>query len=211
MWVFRLSVRNSKYPKSKSCPRIDSEKIRRYERDVIPLSAEENKVYNPDNDKIFLKLKNELFEHGRLRQGWGYQWNDLKLDLTQSGNIWIENYIKLGWKIWGNHIPVEDACGRWNTLKHMVKMDIEDIVFIPRICDESKFTVATVCIQYSFQPMKDYYDFANVIEVKNIKEYSYEEHFPPKTFNPYQTPINQIKDHHQIFNSMGQFLEESYL
>ena len=216
MWVFRLSVGNSKNPKSKSCPHVDVERISGYKQNVPPLyedkeAAEESKVYDCDDEVKFSLLKKELFEYGRLRQGWGYQFEDRQLDLNKSGKIWIDNYIYLGLRLWGEDISIEHACGRWNLLDRMTKMEIEDIVFIPRIRDKSKFTVATVCKKYFFQPMEDCFGHANVIGVKNIKEYSYKEHFPAKTFNPYQTPINQIKDHHQIFDLVSNFIENSYL
>lgn len=229
VWVFRLSVANSGNPKSRICPRVDVQRISEYRRKVRPLEEDEEKieaieefddeaieVYDYDeieefDDEEFSFLKSELCEHGRLRQGWGYEFEDMNLDLDQPGNIWIENYMMLGWRMWGEKISTKNACGRWNILKRLTKMELEDIVFIPRIRDESKFTVATVDKKYFFQPMEECFTHANVIGVKNIKEYRYQEHFPAKTFAPYQTAISQIKNHHEIFDLVSGFVEESYL
>ncbi len=213
LWVFRLSVGEGGNPKSVICPRVDVKSINEYRRDVLPLEEDEKDVEEIEvtYDEIFSFLKSELFEHGRLRQGWGFEFEGINLDLNQSGNIWIENYMKLRWRLWGEKISTQNACGRWNILERMKEMEIGDIVFIPRIRDESKFTVATVEQKYFFQPMENYFGHANVIRVKNIKEYSYEEHFPAKTFNPYRTAISQIKNKHKNYNSVSDFLKEYYL
>lgn len=231
IWVFRLSVGKSGNPESTVCPRVDLKSVSEYREKIIPL--EEDEVEIPleedleeieeieviedgeeyDNDIFNFKfLITELFENGRLRQGWGYEFEDMNLDLNQPGNIWIENFLKLKWRLDGEKIRTKNACGRWNILKRMKEMEIGDIVFIPRIPDESKFTVATVDKRkYFFQPMEEYFRYSHVIGVKNIKKYSYEEHFPAKTFAAYQTAISQIKNHHKIFDLVNGFVEESYL
>lgn len=210
LWVFRLSVGNGGNPKSAICPWVDVKSVNEYRRDVPPL-VEEGEDTEEIHNEIFSFLKSELFENGRLRQGWGYEFEGIDLDLNQSGNIWIENYMKLRWRLWGDKISTKNACGRWNILERMKEMEIGDIVFIPRIRDESKFTVATVDKKYSFQPMVKYFGHANVMGVKNIKEYGYEDHFPAKTFNPYRTAISQIKNNHINYNQINDFLSDLYL
>jgi|GEM_PF-4226125 len=233
IWVFRLSVSDSGNPKSIICPRVDSRRINEYKRNVRPFEEDEEKIEeivddeieeivdyddieivddDEENDnEIFSFLKRELFDHRRLRQGWGYEFENMKLDLNQPGNIWIENYIMLVWRLWGEEISTKNACGRWNILKRMKKMEPGDIVFIPRIREVSNFTIATVDKKYFFHPVKESFTHANVIGVKNIQEYSYEEDFPAKTFAPYQTAISQIKNHHEIFDLVSNFVKESYL
>lgn len=212
LWLFRLSIEEGGNPRSKICPLVDVQKINEYRGNISPLEAEEeSKLQNNDEEYISF-LKKELFEHGRLRQGWGYKYEDMDLDLNQPGNIWIENYIMLGWRVGWGKIPRKNACGRWNILKLMKDMRIGDIVFIPRIRDEDKFTVATVDKRkYFFQPMKEYFGHAHVVGVKNIKEYSYDNHFAPKIFVPYQRAVCEIKKGHQNFKTLSNFINKYYI
>lgn len=218
IWVFRLSVTKSGNPKSKKgCPLVDVQSISEYRRNVLPLKLKEydkemEEIEEVSNDEIFSNLKSELFEHGRLRQGWGWEFDGMSLKLNQPEKIWIENYMKIIDIRENETIPKENACGRWNILKRMTEMKKGNIVFIPRIPDESQFTVATVDNrEYFFLLMEECFDYGNVIGVKNIKKYSYGEHFPAKTFSPYQSAISQIKNHHKIFELVGDFVEEFYL
>lgn len=230
MWVFRLSVTESGDPKRNICRNVNPQRIRDAlslenevvdleENEYIDLDELEEDEYDEEDEyyqKRFLFLKAELFEHRRLRQGWGYEDKDRNLNLNlpvKPNNIWVENFIIL------NNMPMDkksdaensmkSACGRWNILRRMKKMEIGDIIFIPRIPYPDKFTVATVNEKYSYQPVEEAYDYANVIGVKNIKKYSYGEYFPPKKFNPYRTAISQIKEHHEAFD-LCDFLESTY-
>ncbi len=136
----------------------------------------------------------------------------MDLDLRKSGNIWIENYMNLLWRLDREKIPIEKACGRWHILERMTEMKNEDIVFIPRIPDESKFSVATVDeTEYDFKPLKGHFGYAHVIGVKNIEKYSYNKDFPPKTFNPYRNAISQIKEGHENFDMVNDFLDNNYI
>lgn len=228
MWVFRLSVTESGDPKRDICRNVNPQRI----LDALSLEKEaldddENEVVDDneleedeydeedeDDQKKFLFLKTELFDHGRLRQGWGYEDKDRNLNLNlpvKPNNIWVENFIILNNMPMGEKSDEENslksACGRWNILRRMTKMEIGDIVFIPRIPEPDKFTVATVNEKYSYQPVEE--DYSHVIGVKNIKPYSYGEYFPPKKFNPYRTAISQIKEHHEAFD-LCDFLESTY-
>lgn len=139
MWVFRLSVEKSGSPKSTVCPLVDVQSTREYRRNVLPIKLKEyyeenEEIEEVSNDEIFSILKSELFEHGRLRQGWGLKFGTISLDLNQPGKIWIESFMKIidiGENEKEETIPQENACGRWNILKRMTKMEKDDIVFIP--------------------------------------------------------------------------------
>lgn len=227
LWVFRLSVTKSGDPVSDRCPAVDPQKI----SDLISLKLKEEDVGAEDlegfeieevdeedlesdeeefDDEELLFLKTELFEHGRLRQGWGYEFKGIDTDLAKPRNVWIQNYIALNRIFWNEETPEENACGRLNILRRMNKMKEGDIVFIPRIPDSDKFTVATVNEdEYYFQPVEESFTHANIIGVKNIKAYIYEDHFPAKKFNPYRSAISQIKDHHKAFDLCG-FVDRVY-
>lgn len=215
MWVFRLSATESGDPKSIICPYVNPQRIRKArdddENEGVDYDESEEEEY--DQKRILIT---ELFKHGRLRQGWGNKNKDRNLNLNlpvKPNNIWVENFIIL------YNMPMDkkndaenfmkSACGRWNILRRMKKMEIGDIVFIPRIPDPDKFTVATVNKEYFYQPVEEDYTYANVIGVKNIKKYSYGEYFPPKKFNPYRTAISQIKKDHEAFD-LCDFLESTY-
>lgn len=209
IWVFRY-LGKSGNPRSTVCPHVDLGRVREYRQRVLPIKgSEDNEDYYED---IFPILKSELFDHGRLRQWWGFKFEKMDLNLKKPGKIWIENYMNLLWRLNGKKIRPEKACGRWHILERMTKMEIEDIVFIPRIPDESKFTVATVDEKkYFFKPLKGHFGYAHVIGVKNIEKYSYNKDFPPKTFNPYRNAISQIKERHENFDIINNFIENNYL
>lgn len=209
IWVFRY-LGKSGNPERDACPHVDLRSVNEYRRKVVPKKRDEE-IAEYEKD-VFPILKNELFDHGRLRQWWGYESEKMDLDLKQKGNIWIENYMKLVWRLEGIKIPIGKACGRWHILNRMTEMKIEDIIFIPRIPVESKFTVATVDKKkYFFKQMKEYSGYGHGIAVKNIEKYSYNKDFPPKTFNPYRTAISEIKEHHENFDIINDFVENNYL
>ncbi len=92
----------------------------------------------------------ELFEHGRLHQGWGIP----KLDLRQSDQEWIRNYILGAWQFWtGTAVTTErEAAGRKHILDRMKDMAVGDIVFVPNVTrrdfDRAYFAVAAVKAPY---------------------------------------------------------------
>lgn len=240
IWVFRLSVGKGGNPKSATCPTdVDLLSLSEYKRNVLPLYEEpsegveveeyeeevyveddeleeiieidDDEEYDDDDAMKFSTLKEELFEYGRLRQGWGYEFEGMNLDLNQPQKNWIENYRKLNWRLRGEETNCENATGRWNILMRMTNMEIGDVIFVPRIPDKNKFTVATIEKKYFFQPMEEYFGHAHVLGVENVKEYSYENHFLPKEFNPYRNAVSQVGDHHKIYNTLEDFLEKHYL
>lgn len=213
MWVFRLSVGEGGNPTGVVVDWCiaNRNKIREYRRKVTPLYGDLDEGKYEEDENFLSTLKQELFEHGKLRQSWGYEYEGMKLDLNQPPEEWVENYLNLNWRLWGEKTDCENATGRWNILMRMTNMEIGDVVFIPRIPDESKFTVATIKNKYFFQPMKEYFGHAHVLGVKKVKEYNYENHFLPKEFNPYRNAVNQVGDHHKIYDTLEDFLEKYYL
>lgn len=204
IWVFRLSLGDSGEP-STECPvDLDRKEIKKYRHETSPLECDDY----PDLDMDL--LKDELFRKGKLRQGWGMQFDGLNLDLNQPQKKWLENYIKLSWKVWGGKVDCEDAMGRYNILKSMKDMKVGHIVIVPRIPNKSQFTVTTVKKEYYFQKMKGFIGRGHIIEVKNIKEFNYDDSIVPKIFNPYRRAIGEIKEEHQNYIIINNFIKNYY-
>lgn len=205
-WVFRFPTGESGDP-ADSCPvDINRKEIKEYKHKVSSID-EDDEISFPDLDELI----KELFKNHKLRQGWGYIFDGMNLDLDQPQQKWIENYIKLTWRIWGVNNDCEDAMGRWNILKGMKDMKKGDIIFVPRIPNETKFTVVTVKDKYYFQKMNGYNGHGHLIEVeKKIKDLKYENHFQPKVFNPYRRAIGEIKEHHQNYGIINKFIKNNY-
>jgi len=146
MWVFRLSVGKGGNPIGEVVDWCiaNRNKIREYRRKVTPLYGELDEGGYEEDEDFLSTLKQELFEHGRLRQGWGYEYEGMKLDLDQPRDEWVENYLNLNWRLWGEEPDCENVTGRWNILMRMTNMEIGDVVFIPRIPDESKLVVSLI-------------------------------------------------------------------
>lgn len=217
MWVFRLSLRPSGKPAT-VCPAYMNQQdikkeIKRYRREVPPID------HNSYPELKMNTLINELFKYRRLRQGWGMKLDNMDLDLRKENpensdlpsEEWIKNFEKLHWRIWKTKVNCRIAMGRWNILKLMKDMRIGDIIFIPRIPDDGKFTVATVKKEYYFQKLGKFIGFGHVIEVKKIKEFNYKGHFPPKIFNPYRKAICEIGEDHQNFKTLSNFINKYYI
>ncbi len=208
LWVFRLSLGDSGEPE-RVCPlyinrpRLKQE-IMRYKKNVSPIDFTS---YLQLNMNI---LKNELFEKGKLRQGWGQEFDGMNLDLTLPEEKWIENYIKLDWRIWGCESDCPIAMGRYNILKSMKEIEVDNIIFIPRIPKENKFSIATVKKEYYFQPLNGFIGHGHVIEVENIKEFIYGINLPKVIFRHYRTAIAEIKEDHLIFPQITNFLNSNY-
>ncbi|KAB2943751.1 MAG: hypothetical protein OIN84_10500 [Candidatus Methanoperedens sp.] len=204
LWVFRLSLGNSGEP-SNECPvDLDRDDIKRYRHETSPIKFSDY----PDLDLAI--LNNELFEKGKLRQGWGTSFNRINLDLNHPQKKWLENYIKLAWKVQGEKVDCEDAMGRYNILKGMKDMKVGNIVFVPRIPDENQFTVATVKKEYYFQKITGFIGHGHVIEIKKIKIFNYYDFIVPKIFNPYRRAIGEIKENHQNFRTINTFIKKYY-
>ena len=174
-WIFRLNVDGDSGDPEAFCPLdLNKEKIREYKKRVKPLKNNDNSKYINKNFLI-----EELFEHGRLRQGWGWEYdnlkyNDLNLDLRQDEKEWYENYIMLAHKIWEDDVYCEEAVGRRNILAQMLEMKKEDIIFIPKIPEDSKFTVVKVKSKYYFRVPPEKCVHGHVIDVGDLRTFNYE-------------------------------------
>ena len=199
LWVFRLSLGESGNPKSRfECAKIDEE-VKRYKKEVSPLD---------DYSKVDIgTLKHEL-KNGRLRQGWGLKYNDMDLNLRRSQDEWIENYRKLGYKVWGSNVSCSMAMGRWKILSKLLEMKKRDIIFIPRIPNYSKFTVVTVKKEYNFKELKGFIGHGHLIEIEDeINEFDYgRSTLQPKIFLPYRKAVNRIRSEKKF----RKFLEQNY-
>ncbi len=127
-YVFRIAKGHDGGEPTNECP-IDMKDLEseiKAELDKI----EENIIPYECNNYIDY-LHKELWQCGKLRQGWGIEGLDLRIDEKQ----WIKNYILNAKKYWGVHIT-KDYChvamGRYNILKHMLEAKKDDIVFIPK-------------------------------------------------------------------------------
>ncbi len=208
MWVFRLSLGYGGEPVNECPTFINRQDVKQdieiYKKEVSSIDVDSY----PDLDMEV--LKHELFRRGKLRQGWGMELDKINLDLRQPIEDWIKNFIKLYWKIWDEEVDCPIAMGRWNILKLMKDMKIGDIVFIPKIPDDSKFTVATVKKEYYFQKIDGFIGHGHVVEVKKIKDFSYQNHFQPIIFNPYRKAVGEAKKHHQNYKKLDEFINKYY-
>ena len=207
LWVFRLSLGGYLGKPTKEClTGVDEKNILEYWRKIHPIDYDCNLKLNMD------VLKNDL-KKGKLRQGWGTEFEEMNLNLNQPIKEWIENYRKLEWRIWGNKVYCDMALGRYNILKKMKEMKFGDIIFVPKIPEENKFTIVTVKKgTYKFEPINGNCGrHGHLIEVEKIKEFNYTNHtFPKITFMPYRKAIDEIKEHHKNYAVIKDFLNRNY-
>jgi hypothetical protein len=165
-------------------------------------------------------LHKELWECGKLRQGWGIKGLDLK-NFEKDNQKWIENYILGAKEYWG--VDISDnychvAMGRYNILKHMVQAQTNDIIFIPKHSfnnhhDNNLFTVCKVIGNYYFDLDTKYNDFGHVLVVKDIKSYKYSENtLLPIDFIGYRKALGKIKKNHILYKEKRfvKFLKNNY-
>lgn len=95
----------------------------------------------------------------------------MNLDLQQPLEDWIKNFIKLYKLIWDEDVDCPIAMGRYNILILMKYMNIGDIIFIPRIPDDGKFTVATVKKKYYFEKLNRFIGHGHVIKVEEHQNF----------------------------------------
>ena len=94
----------------------------------------------------------------------------------------------------------------------MLEMKVGDIIFIPKIPDESQFTVAKVKKEYYFQTPPSKCIRGHVIEVEKTKSFTYGTEqgdcrsLIAKTFMPYRRAINEIKPYHEVSQCVNSFL-----
>lgn len=177
------------------------------------LNQMQEEIIDYENNNYINFLHKELWECGKLRQGWGIS----GLDLRQNESNWIENYILGAKKYWGVEIKddyCEIAMGRYKILELMLKMQIDDIIFIPKHSntkhhDEKSFTICKVIGNYYFDLNDKIKDFGHVIPVKIIGSFKYGNGIDGKDFSGYYSKaISKIEKHHKIYDKITQFLKD---
>ncbi len=217
MYVFRIAKGHAGGEPVNDCPIemqdkeiVIREKLKDIEEDIIPYACNNYIDY----------LHRELWQCGKLRQGWGIENLDLHIydeDKTQ----WIENYILGAKKYWGEEITdnyCHVAMGRYNILKHLIRAEKDDFIFIPKHSfdkhhDESSFTVCKIVGDYYFDLDSKYNDFGHVVIVKDIKSYKYSKStLLPGDFIGYRKALGEIKKDHKLYkeNRFKEFLKNNY-
>lgn len=170
-------------------------------------------------------LRTELFEHGRLRQGWGVPGLDVRKE-----PVFLKNYVIALRKRW-NAIPADllaelhgktsledlfsllakpfrEAKGRYKILARMNAMSRHDVVFLPDVPDDQSFTVARIDdAMYQFEdrsgPATNYWDrdYGHLRLVRDVKTFPYaSKTLPPGVFKaPYVHAIDQVKARKKVF------------
>ena len=214
LYVFRIAKGHDGGEPTNECPidmkDLESEikaKLSKIDENIIPYECNNYIDY----------LHKELWQCGKLRQGWGIEGLDLRIDQKQ----WIENYILGAKKYWGVHIT-KDYChvamGRYNILRHMLEAKKDDIVFIPKHSfdkhhDENSFTVCKIIGNYYFDLDSKYNDFGHVAIVKDIKSYRYsKDTLLPGDFIGYRKALGKISEDHKLYKEtrFKEFLKNNY-
>ncbi len=217
LWVFRLTDEGYKgSPESTICPILsDKEK-----KDIKKYCDEVDTINDSSQDYGTSDLIKEFFDNGKLRQGWGLQYDGMSMDLNQvtdddkSLKIWLKNYVKLAMRVWGKKIKCRDACGRYGLLKVIKDMEKGHIVLIPRVPDDDHFTIAEVKKRYYFEKFNGFVGHGHVIEVyKNkTKVFEYGKNGINRiTFMPYRKAVDEIREGHIIYPKIKKFIEKQYI
>lgn len=217
--IFRLTITGYEgTPKSKKCPVLslkEKDEIKKY-WDKVGIIDDGSEEYDKSD------LIKELFDNGKLRQGWGEEYDDMSLDLKQvtddqSLKIWAKNYIKLAWRVGGERIKsCKKACGRYEILKVMKEVGKGDIVIIPRVPDNDHFTIAMVKEGYNFEKFNGFIGHGHVIDVYNdkdrLKKFKYGKNgIFRKTFMSKRHAVDEIRSYHKIYPKIKKFIETHYL
>lgn len=201
MWIFRITKGDSGgSPIGKYLPDINI--------------GEGSKRSSIDFNGSVNWIHEELYNHGRLRQGWGAPGLDLRL----SDKEWAENFLIACCKYWGEEIAYSDssdAMGRKNILNHMLNMNIGDIIFVPKTPNEKKFIVATISKKYYFDntpyPATDFHTgFRHVIEVEKLKIYPNSELQPGIFGAPFRPAISPISPNYKAYGIFKGFVNSQY-
>ena len=159
----------------------------------------------------------ELFSHGRLRQGWGIP----GLDLNQPDNLWVNNYIISAWQYWEERVICNDAMGRKNILNYMLDMLSDDIIFLPNVSSNSPdsryFTVATVNKPYCFEnrsnmPNTWEKDFGHIIGVTSLRSYLFSANTLTRSLfsAPFMHAIDPVSHHYSSHSIFMNFVTNQY-
>ena len=209
IWVFRLTLGPGKEPK-RPCPingRKLHDEVERYRKDFLPVYEEEmNEEYELVNELTMNVLKDELFERGKLRQGWGMSFENMNTDLRREKEEWIQDFINLYWRLYGERIDCSIAYGRYSVLHVMnEEMNVGDIVYIPKMPYDDYFTIAKIKKGYKFDPIEYYLEHGHSITVENIKIFNYGSKIEKRTFMSNRKAISEVKKHHMNYSILNAF------
>jgi hypothetical protein len=180
---------------------------------------DENEEYVENEDdlkRLNMEKLVEEFRSGRLRQGWGHKngiyCTDLQIGVgskpkrDKNGRIqptekWVCDAMHL------YDMSQEQAIGRFRIISKLLDMGEGDIIFVPNIPSDRKFSVATVDEKgYEFSQIEGYYGFGHIIHVKDIKEYYYGDDTLPKKIWSFPPAVVRIRKKEEF----KEFLEISY-
>ena len=206
MWVFRKPNKGGGKPTG-TCPvEINSTAIHTGFRGPI-------QRINYEDENVSDFFISELFDYGRLRQGWGVP----TLDLRLNDQAWIENYIIACYRYWGEETDCALAHARRRILIKMVLMEVDDYIFLPNVGeaepDGNSFCLCHVTDRYFFED-RSYLgntwekDFAHVIPVQIDQVFNYSSNTLPKALfgAPYMHAIDEIEQHHQKYTTFQDFI-----
>lgn len=127
-------------------------------------------VFRIDYGSQYNLIRDELFQHGKLRQGWGADGMQL------TGEV---GSFKCGWeKRWG-HEDERNVTKRFNALQTMKKISVGDYIVIPKISQDVEgvcrcFTVVKCKKEYQFSPIESVNDFGHYLEVEVLFSCGYD-------------------------------------
>lgn len=127
-------------------------------------------VFRIDYGSQYNLIRDELFQHGKLRQGWGADGMQL------TGEV---DSFKCGWeKRWGSE-DESKVMKRFNALQTMTEISAGDYIVIPKISQDVEgvcrcFTVVKCKKGYQFAPIESVNDFGHYLEVEVLFSCGYD-------------------------------------
>lgn len=229
LFVYRIAKGHEGKIVEDSCPK-DFNKIYQESLRETLINTELGQIQYDTNNHIEF-LHRELWQSGKLRQGWGIEGLDLSgvNHTDEEKNRWIINYVLGLKKFWNtdpldqnsryneNHLPCHEAAGRMKMLSIMLNIKPKDIIFIPKHSfenhhDDFHFTVCEVKSPYDFDLNKNYQDFGHVISVTNLKSFKYSENtIIGKDFlGQHQKAVSEIKENYLLYAKFLNFINKYY-
>ena len=230
MYVMRLAKGHEGGLLHASCP-INYKKT--FENHVISELANTELGQIPYDTNNYLEyIHRELWQCGKLRQGWGIQGLDLfdVIENAQDEERWINKYIIGLKKYWNTdpldsrngysdtYTPCHEASGRMKMLSDvLLNAKPHDVVFIPKHSfenhhDDHQFTVCEVIGKYYFDLNEAYQDFGHTIIVRNLRTFRYDEYgITGKDFlGQHQKAVSTIKSTYERYDLFLNFLQKYY-
>jgi hypothetical protein len=210
IFVFRISKGNEPGNPKGRCPLDYSEVL----KEIKNLSQKQIKIIDYENNDHLGFVKNEFWNNNTLRQGWGIK----NTDLTQDIKHWIENYMLSGKIFWGDDISCNSAKGRWNILRRLKDIRVNDIIIIPKssreqLDDYYKYIICQAENEYYFDYPEHIQDFGHCLKVKNIKvyDYRYDTLLGSDFKAPYLWAVTEVKEYHSRYRKISEFLNNNYI